>query len=235
MLPWIFEILLKTRNFALGFCIAMSLLAVPLFGKTIHVPVDQPTIQAGINAASNGDTVLVAPGTYYENINFNGKAITVKSSGGNKVTIIDGSHLASVVTFSSGETLKSLLAGFTLQNGSSSAGGGVVINSASPTVRNNVIQSNSATEGAGIVVESGSPTIWNNVIQSNVGYSGGGGIGLISASPLIQGNVIQTTSCMVAREQWGVPASACGEPVRHRSLATLFRRTRGFRIPTARR
>ena len=45
-------------------------------GNVIHVPGDQPTIQAGIGAATNGDTVLVAAGIYYENINFNGKAIT---------------------------------------------------------------------------------------------------------------------------------------------------------------
>ena len=50
--------------------------------STIHVPGDQPTIQAGVNAASNGDIVLVAPGTYYENIDIKGKAITVTSSGG---------------------------------------------------------------------------------------------------------------------------------------------------------
>jgi len=46
---------------------------------TINVPGDQATIQGAINAANNGDTVLVAPGTYFENVNFNGKAITVTS------------------------------------------------------------------------------------------------------------------------------------------------------------
>ena len=61
---------------------------------TIHVPGDQATIQGAINVANNGDTVLVAPGTYYENINFNGKAITVTSSGGPSVTIIDGGQKA---------------------------------------------------------------------------------------------------------------------------------------------
>ena len=54
----------------------------------INVPADQPTIQDAIDVAQTGDTVLVAPGTYLENINFSGKSITVKSSNGNKVTII---------------------------------------------------------------------------------------------------------------------------------------------------
>src|SRR5215471_3618344 len=85
--------------------IFLGLLAIPFaFATTIHVPKDRPTIQAGINAANTGDTVLVAPGKYIENINFDGKAITVTSSGGPDVTIIDGAQTSSVVTFSSGET-----------------------------------------------------------------------------------------------------------------------------------
>ena len=84
---------------------------------TINVPAGQPTIQAAINAASNGDTVLVAPGTYRENINFMGKAITVTSSGGPSVTTIDGGAAGSVVTFSSNEGTNSVLSGSTITNG----------------------------------------------------------------------------------------------------------------------
>jgi len=84
---------------------------------TINVPKDQPTIQAGINAAQNGDTVLVAPGTYKEAIDFKGKAITVISSGGAASTIIDGTNQPFVVTFQTNEGRSSVLSGFTIQNG----------------------------------------------------------------------------------------------------------------------
>ena len=64
------------------------------WGQIIHVPDDQPTIQAGINAATDGDTVLVAENTYYENIRFMGKAITVTSE-----HILDGdsSHIVNTI------------------------------------------------------------------------------------------------------------------------------------------
>src|SRR5437899_321870 len=86
-------------------------------GNTIHVPLNQPGIQAGIDAAANGDTVLVASGTYFENINFHGKAITVTSEQGPGVTVIDGGARDSVVTLVSGEGPSSMLSGFTVQNG----------------------------------------------------------------------------------------------------------------------
>lgn len=83
---------------------------------TIHVPADQPTIQSGIDAAINGDTVLVAPGTYSEGIDFKGKAITVTSSGGAAQTILDARQFYVGVLFHDGETQASVLNGFTIQN-----------------------------------------------------------------------------------------------------------------------
>jgi hypothetical protein len=186
----------------------LAFLAAPcVLASTIHVPKDQPTIQAGINAANNGDTVLVAPGKYVENINFIGKAITVTSSGGAKATVIDGGQVAPVVTFSTGEGLTSVLSRFTLQNGSSTFnsrydGGGIYISSASPTIRNNIVQNNIACNGGGgISVEFGSPliqanTIRNNSQQSNCsGGVGGGGISVGgAASAAIVGNVIENNT-----------------------------------------
>jgi hypothetical protein len=81
-------------------------------------------IQAGINAAVDGDTVLVHDGTYFENITFSGKAITVKSVNGAASTIIDANASGSVVTFSSGEGSGSVLDGFTILNGNGNWGGG---------------------------------------------------------------------------------------------------------------
>jgi parallel beta-helix repeat protein len=192
------------------------------YAATINVPANQPTIQDAIAAANPGDVVVVAPGTYHENINFNGKAITVESSGGSKVTIIDGGKLGPVVTFSSGETSKSILRGFTLQNGSSTFnsqydGGGVYISSSSPTVSGNVIQNNTACNGGGgIAVEFSSARILNNLIRNNSqsgcsGGIGGGGIAVGGAgSALLLGNRIMNNSW--GSSGGGITLFAAGTP-----------------------
>jgi len=192
--------------------------AKKLGGNTIHVPGDQPAIQAAINAANNGDTVLVAPGTYAENTNFGGKAITVTSSGGPSVTIIDGGAKGSVVTFNTGETASSVLNGFTIQNGrSTSEGGGIYINSTSPTITNNIIQNNtSCGNGSGIAVKFGSPRIQGNTIQYNTtsGCSGGAGGGIWiggAASAQIIGNVIANNS-LGSGDGGGIALFAAGTP-----------------------
>ena len=110
---------------------------------TIHVPGDYPKIQAGIDAAQNGDKILVAGGTYYENINFSGKAIKVTSEKGWDVTVIDGNQSGSVIRFEKGEGLNSVIEGFTITNGSGTwvggifpgyFGGGIFCNGSSPTM-----------------------------------------------------------------------------------------------------
>ena len=105
------------------------LLTIKIHSQIVRVPTDQPTIQAGIDAALEGDTVLVAEGTYIENINFKGKAITVSShflidSDTSHIlnTIIDGSQpnhpdSGSVVFFVSKEDTNSVLYGFTITGG----------------------------------------------------------------------------------------------------------------------
>jgi hypothetical protein len=196
---------------------ALLLTASSFAGTIIHVPANQPTIQAGINAASNGDTVLVAPGTYNENINFNGKAITVKSSNGAKVTIIDGQQLSSVVTFSSGETNAAVLNGFTIQNGNAGEGGGITVGS-SPLIINNRIIGNGGCDGVGIGVGFGSPVIRGNIISNNVrtgcsGGLGGGGISVRGASSTqIIGNVISNNNAGDGVGGGGISLFAAGTP-----------------------
>jgi hypothetical protein len=173
--------------------------------NTIHVPLDQPTIQQAIAAAQNGDTVLVAPGTYRENIDFLGKAIAVTSSEGRNFTIIDGGNAGSVVTFKTGETTSSVLDGFTITNGNSDTshaigGGGIAVMRASPTIQNNEITGNKGCDGIGVYISFGSPVIRNNGIDANTegGDSGcrGGGIfaGGAASSAQIVNNVISANS-----------------------------------------
>lgn len=164
---------------------------IVVLAATINVPADQPTIQDGINAAVNGDTVLVSPGTYSETINFGGKAITVKSSGGVAVTIIDGANNGSVVTFSSSETNKSVLSGFTIQHGNAGQGGGVYVYFSSPVVENNRIINNSGQFGGGLYIGGASTAkILRNTFTGNIGGAGGA-IGLdAAATVLIENNRI---------------------------------------------
>ena len=155
-----------------------ALSASPTFAATIYVPTDQPTIQAGIDAAVDGDLVLVAPGTYIENIDFLGKAITVRSEAGAETTVIDGNDAGSVVWFNSGETENSVLESFTIRNGNSYDGGGVFCgNSTSPKITNCTILGNRVDHNGGGISCYSSATINNCVILENYARYSGGGIG----------------------------------------------------------
>ena len=168
------------------FFVFIILLIIPTIcsGLIINIPVDFASIQAGIDAAVVGDTVLVQPETYFENINFSGKNITIASlflttqdDQYISQTIINGSNSGSVVTFSSGEDHAALLIGFTVTNGNGSdnIGGGIHCSDySSPTLENLIIESNSSITGGGIFCWQSSAIIRNCLIQNNSATYGGG-------------------------------------------------------------
>jgi serine protease len=151
-------------------------------GRVIEIPDDYPTIQQGIDASVDGDTVRVHPGTYAENINFNGHNVVVGSNllfTGDATyilnTIIDGDSSGSVVTFENGESSESEITGFTLRNGFAPYGGGVYCDSSSPRIAYNLITVNSAdSAGGGIALDVSDATIFSNVIYANSSGKGGG-------------------------------------------------------------
>jgi len=162
------------------------------------------SIQAALDAAENGATltITVHPGTYTENVDFAGKALTLRSEDPEDpdvvaATIIDGDQDGSVVTFDSAETNASVLSGFTIRNGRALYGGGIYCYAASPTITHNTITDNRARftteggQGAGIYCEeSASPVIASNTITENIADLWGGGICLRHSSGTVTGNAI---------------------------------------------
>jgi hypothetical protein len=207
--------------------IPLAIILLVLFSQTanariIYVPTDSSTIQKAIKGANNGDTVLVAPGHYHENISFWGKKILVAShfiQDGSRSTIdstiIHGDtpthpDTGSVVRFISGEDTNSVICGFTIRDGTGTKlqtpgylmerGGGIVCFNASAKILNNIIANNVAYNGGGIFCWETRCIIRNNIIKYNEApqYSaniGGGGIYITHATGVvIEGNVIDSNN-----------------------------------------
>ena len=142
-----------------------------------------PSIQAGLDTAIEGDTVLVAAGTYFENIVWPAvNGIKLIGSGEEECTI-DGSNTASVIRANQ-EIIDpaTLITGFTVQNGYAqgdvpySFGGGIYCRYSSPSLENVTINDNTATEGGGIYLLWSHPSLTNVTITDNVSWAFGGGI-----------------------------------------------------------
>jgi hypothetical protein len=205
------EINLERRFVMKTTIILFAVLCMPAlaFSATIYVPDDYPTIQGAIDASVNGDTIIVRPGTYVENIDFLGKAVTLQSDAGPEVTVIDGgdpgpTHIRSVVIFYNKEGPDSVLDGFTITNGYGGvvpayAGGGICCISASPTIKNNIITGNTALYGGGVCCAMDSTTITNNLITDNHAPTGyGGGIYCYTESnTMISDNILSGNSAKV--------------------------------------
>ena len=188
------------------------------FAGTIHVPADYAKIQLAINASVNGDTVLVAPGTYYENIIFRGKRIVLTSwyaldlhTAYIDSTIINGSQpenpdSASCVRIINGENNSTVLQGFTITGGKG-------------TAWKDEHSSGTYREGGGILTAFSAPIIKNNVIKYNDAYDkggltscGGGGIRSGDGNPQILNNIIMYNR---GRYGGGLVLNYCGAQVKN--------------------
>jgi hypothetical protein len=182
-------------NKAIGFTMVATLIIATIASATIiNVPDQYSTIQLGLNAASPGDTVLVAPGTYYENIIWP-DVDGVKLFGSGMVsTVIDGNSQASVIRFDTAYIISraTVVRGFTLTNGFAqppwpqSQGGGICIFYASPTLEYLDITGNMADDfGGGIYIwgSASAPLIRYVVISNNAAISHGG-VDCVAGSPV---------------------------------------------------
>ena len=141
-------------------------------------PADFNTIQAAIDAAVDGDVVVVAPGTYTgdgnRDIGFKGKAITVRSEGGPGTCIIDCQRSRDEFHrgfyFHSEEDASSVLDGFTVTGGCAREGGGIACLDSSPSIGNCVMVGNLANRAGGVLASGSDVVLSNCIIVGNRTY-----------------------------------------------------------------
>ena len=220
------------------FVLALIISAVPCWARTIKVddngPADFNTIQAAINNANDGDTILIADGIYSDSGNYSidllGKVITVKSENGPVNCIIDCRHYGPGFYFGNGTGIDTILEGVTVTRGTSHYGGGIYCDNSSPTIKNCIIKGNIAYSDGGGIYSDGNSSIIGCIIEKNRSAFGGGVttyLGRITDCLIVanranadgggiyggggyEGNI---TNCIISGNEaggWGGGVSECG-------------------------
>jgi hypothetical protein len=196
----------------------------------IRIPGLAPTIQAGIDLASNGDTVLVATGTYSglgnRDITYDGKNIVVLSEFGPEFTIIDCEGSLSephrALTLTDGEDISSILEGFTITDGygpevdGSHVGGGVYLKNSSLSILNCVLLENEAEIGGAIFLDTSTNVFIKNCdILYNQSLIGAGIYTILGSYLSMENSIIafNKTGEAVYCEIQGSPYIACSDIV----------------------
>ena len=191
--------LLNRRSISLLACLFLPSVT---HAENLYVPSggqpNFPTIQAAIDAASDGDRIHVQPGVYRENLLFRGDDVAIQVSGTDPVTtILEGDGTSSVVTFNDGETNDTVVTGFTIRNGAGTGGGGIICEGASPSIIGNVIEQNTVQgggnalrgAGGGLLLINSSAIISRNLFRNNEAAVGGA-IFAFRGRPAIRDNIV---------------------------------------------
>lgn len=166
---------------------------------------DWESIQAAIDGALSTDSILVHAGTYYEDIDFKGKNVVLKSVMGPEATILNGSNEdSSVVSFLNGETNDAVIEGFSITGGKGTSygpsyyGGALFCSNGSPTIVNNHIFDNSTAWGGAMVIGDfslrapfPSPRVLGNLFANNHASENGGAILILRSNSVITGNTFR--------------------------------------------
>jgi len=180
---------------------AILMITMVIWANTINIPTDYTTIQEGIDASVDGDTVLVQPGTYVENINYNKNIVvgslmlTTGDTSYISQTIIDGNQNGNVISISGYDSGNAVLLGFTVTNGYAMEEGAGI------WCRNSIIEyciiKNNVSETIGGGMSIGGTLVKNCIIKNNICSGSGGGIE-------IQGNATIENCLIINNESyWG--------------------------------
>ena len=189
--------------------ILLFALLVPAVGSlaaTIHVPGDHPTIQAGINAASDGDTVLIAAGTYTPGLlEINGRLITLRGDGGASAVILDGQGQNSLLEILNVSSPGVTIDGLTFRNGQAiqtrEGGCMVVLNSTAEIIDSRFENcetdpNNQSNSGGAIKISNGSNArLQNNHFEGNRSHSQGGAVHYLDSTGEVIGNTFVNNLC----------------------------------------
>lgn len=175
--------------------ILLLLVPVGVYAATIHVPTDAPTIQAGIDAADSGDTVLVACGTYFEHDIVLRSGLHLRSETGTPDCVTIDAQQQGRVLFGEFVDQTSSIVGLTIQNGDagdSESGGGILLRDSFPLISACVVLGNRAGSGGALYCDGSSPVIQDCLITMNSAGGTGGGI------RCSYGSDVEFTRCVIS-------------------------------------
>ena len=171
---------------------------VPTLAATLAVPGSFPTIQAALDAATDGDEILVAPGTYAEAIDFLGKRVALRAVADAPTTVIDATGIGAPVVTIVDSPAGTVLERFTLRGGSGTSdgfslrGGGLFLRDSSPTIIGCEITGNSAVgvtpangSGGGAFIDGGATAFVRCAFKDNIAGRSGGALYATGASLIV--------------------------------------------------